>query len=242
MPTQRLRLTKTDDREYRDSLSLLEKMDIPIGCSVDPRQEPDRFTLEQTENEVASIYELPLDEVAVIVPAMMTILKSGILITDVAMMTPWEDWPLELWDPEENSNYQDVIRGLSQLPPTALNRWLTSAAPLRPRRAEGVIIAHGYISVPRECRDGTLVTVQLSLRDERRHELSFDFGVRVDRSIMRKRERQKRERLAFARSARGTGLFGPKRGQPGDEESVPHQANIQRPPEIAVGGLRTAAV
>jgi hypothetical protein len=242
MPTQRLRLTKTDDREYRDRLSRLEQMGIPIGCSVEHRQEPDRFTLEQTEGEVASIYELSLDEVAVIVPAKMTILKSGILITDVEMMTPWEDYPLELWDPEENSNYQDVISGLSQLPPTVLNRWLTSAVPLRPRRAEGVIIAHGYISVPRDCRDGTLVTVKLSLRDERHNELSFDFGVQVDRSVLRKRERRQQKRREFARSARGTGLFEPKRGQPGDEKSVPHQANIQRPPEIAVGGLRTAAV
>src|SRR6266849_2079620 len=109
MPTQGSSLTKTEDHEYRARLSRLEKMGIPIGCTVDPRHEPDRLTLDQTEYELATIYELPLDEVAVVLPAKLTVRKSGILITNVAMMTPWEAWPLDLWDPEGSSYYKDLI-------------------------------------------------------------------------------------------------------------------------------------
>jgi len=85
---------------------------------------------------------------------------------------------------------------------------------------EGVIIAYGYVSVPPQCHDETLVTVQLLLEDERRDELSFEFGVPVDRSVMRKCERQQRERREFARSVKGGGLFEPKGGRLRDPESV----------------------
>jgi len=229
MLTQRSRLTKPGDREYRARLSRLEQMGIPIGCNVDPRHEPDRLTLDQTEDEVAGIYELPLNEVAVIAPAKMTILKSGMLITHVAMMTPWENWPLDLWDPEDNSYYEHLIGGLCHLPPKVLNHWLTSEVPLRPRQVEGVIIAHGYMSVPRACHDETLVPLKLLLTDERRNELSFDFGVPMDRSVMRKCERQQRERREFARSTKGSGLFEPHRGLRGDQKSVSREGAIKQP-------------
>lgn len=170
-------------------------------------------------------------------PAKMTVLKSGILITHVAMMTPWEDFPLDLWDSRESSYYTDVIGGLCHFPPTVLNPWLKRDVPPRPRQVEGVIIAHGYISVPPECHDETLVTVSLLLMDERRNELSFEFGVRVDRSVMRKCERRQRERLAFARSTKGSGLFEPKGGQPGERYSRVERRRdsdgnpVQEPPQ-----------
>ena len=235
MPTQRLRrLTRTEDQEYCTRLSRLEELGIPVGCAVDPVDEPDRLTLEQTEDELPTIYELPAGEVAVIVPAKLTVRKSGILLAAVAMMTPWEAWPLDLWeDPEDSPYYKELIGALYHQPPTILNDWLTRGLPLRPRQVEGVIIAHGYASVPRACQDETLVTVQLLLEDERRNELSFEFGVRMDRSVMRKCERQQQERREFARSTEGRGLFQPRGGQLRDQKNVSPEDAIK---QIRVSG------
>ena len=202
-------------------------MGILTGHSGDPAPEPDRITFEQTPDELARIYDLPSGEVAVVVPAKMTVLRSGILITDVAMMTPWEDWPLDLWDPLEGSHYPDVIAELCHFPPTVLNPWLQRNVPLRPRQMEGVIIAHGYISVPPECHDETLIAVKLLLTDKRRDQLSFEFGVRMDRSVMRKCERRQRERCEFARTM-GKGLFEPKGGQPAARKSVSPEEVIKQ--------------
>ena len=238
MPTQRLTLNATEEQAYRARLSRLEKLGIPVGCAVDPRHEPDRLTLEQTPDEPARIYELPSGEVAVVVPAKMIVLKSGILITEVAITTPWEDFPLDLWDPAESPHYKDLIGGLCQFPPAVLNPWLERSVPLRPRQVEGVIVAHGYVSVPPECHDETLVTVKLLLQDERRNELSFGFGVRVDRSVIRKCERRQRERRELARVAKGCGLFEPKGGQLRDHKSVLREEAITQP---HVGGEHDGA-
>ncbi len=82
MPTQRSRLTKTEEQEYRDRLSCLEKRRIRIGSAGDPSPEPDRLILEQIDHGFARLFELPSGEVAVVVPARMTVLTSGMLITD----------------------------------------------------------------------------------------------------------------------------------------------------------------
>jgi hypothetical protein len=240
MTTQRSRVAKMEDREYRARLSRLEKLGIPVGCAVDARHEPKRLAFEQTPYEFARIYELPLDEVAVIVPAKMTILKSGILITDVAMKTPWDDCPLELSNLEGRPYYQYLIGRLYHSPPELLSPWLERDVPLRPRRVEGVIIAYGYVSVPPQCHDETLVTVQLLLEDEGRNQLSFGFGVRVDRSVMRRCERQQRQRREFARSVKGGDLFEPKGGRLRDPESVSREKQPQAGGEHdATGGART---
>jgi hypothetical protein len=229
MPTQRLRRpTRTGDQEYCARLSRLEALGIAVGYADNRPHQPDRLIFEQTPEELARIYELPFGEAAVVVPATMTVLKSGPLIMQVAMMTPWEEWPLDLWDPQESPYFSDIMGGFCQFPPTVLNSWLERSVPLRPRKLEGVIIAHGYIRVPPECHDETLVPVQLLLEDERRDELSFEFGVLVDRSVMRKCEQRQRERRAFSRPTERTGLFGPNRGQLGDQNSVSPEGAISR--------------
>jgi hypothetical protein len=227
MPTQKSKLTKTEDQENRTILSQLEGMGILTGRTGNLSPEPDGLTFEQTQNEFATIYELPWGEVAVVVPAMMTILTSRSFITAAAMLTPWDERPLDLWDPEEDPNYEenayykDLINWLPYSPPTVLNRLLTNDAPLRPHRVKGVIFAHGYSSIPSKFHDHSLVmvelVVELLLRDERRKELSFDFGVRMDRSLIRKYERRQRERREFAPSTKGGGLYEPKRGHPAVE-------------------------
>ena len=111
------KLTKTEAREHRTHLLRLEQMGIPIGYAEDPSPEPDRFTLEQIEHEFARIYELPSGAVAVVAPAKLTVRISGLLFTDHELRLPWDDFPLELSDPEENSYYQELINLVASLLP-----------------------------------------------------------------------------------------------------------------------------
>jgi hypothetical protein len=228
MPTQKLR-TKTERQQYRSRLARLEQMGIPIGHAVDCPPEAERITFDQTEYEIPKLYELPWGEVAVLVPAKMTVLRSGLLITEVAVKTPWDDWPLELWASEDSPYYQDLIGFLYHSPPTVLNAWLEPEVPLRPRRTQGVIIAGGYVDVPAECRDEEVVRVELLLRDQRRNEFCFDFGVEVDRRFMREYERRRQQRqLELARSTGGGGLFAPASGPLGDQKRVPRESIIKQ--------------
>jgi hypothetical protein len=229
MPTQRFRLNTTEAQAYRARLSQLAKMDIPIGHATDPSPEHDRLELKQTQNDFARIYELPMGEVGVVVPAEMTILKSGILITNVAMMIPGDDCPIDLWDPEENLDYfyKELIGQLYHSPPRLLYPYLKRELPLNVCKVEGVIIAHGSSSIFSKYHDHSPIPVQLLLEDERDNELSFDFGVEVDRSLMHEWERRRRERPAFAPINR-TGMFGPARRQPGDQKKASREGTIPR--------------
>jgi hypothetical protein len=241
MPKQRLLLTRTANEEYLKWLSRLENLGIQIGCADDPEPEPNGFSLEQVQYDFATIYEVrpPLDtlsEVAVVVLAELTVLKSGVMITDPYLTTPWDDSPLELTDPEGSPLYEHLIGGLPRYPPTILNHSLTRDKPLRPCAVEGVIIALGWAFVPAECHDETFVTVRLSLR-ERSNEPYFDFKVRLDRSLRRRNEKLQRERQALRPPKRG-GLYDPREtelvdrlAQPKDEggnRSSGSQASVSK--------------
>lgn len=193
MPTHKSRLTKTQDQEYRARLSRLEEIGIPIGCAEDPSLEPDRLILEQIQHDFARLHELPAGAVAVVVPVRMTVLTSGILIRGLGLMTGLDDDPLDVSDPEGWPSYEDVIDWFP-FSPKVLNHRLTNGVPLRHCQVEGVIIANGWSAVPPQWHDEALVKVELLFTDERRHEMSFVFGVRVDRSLKRQYERRQRER------------------------------------------------
>jgi hypothetical protein len=222
MPTRKLRLTKTEAQEYRTHLLRLEQMGIPIGYAGDPSPEVDRFSLEQIEHAAARIYELPSGAVAVVVPAKLTIRISGPLFTDQALRLPWDDFPLELSNLEENPYAQELITWSPHYsPPKILTRLLTSEVPLRPRQVQGVIVAEGWTDVPPKCHDESLVTVELLLRDERRNEFCFEFGVRLNRSLMRKYERRQQERYERMQPTKGSGLYGPSAGgQRGNQNTL----------------------
>ncbi len=148
MPTRRSKRNKTEDQEHRARLLWLEEMGIPTGCAGDPAPEPNRLTFEQIDHELARVCELPSGAVAVVVPAKMTVLTSGILITDMEVTIPFDGPQLDLSDPEEISYYQDLIAGWYPSPPNILNHWLMSKVPLRVRREEGLIIATGWCFIP----------------------------------------------------------------------------------------------
>jgi len=152
------------------------------------------------------------------------------------MMTPWDDSPLELYDPEENFHYfcKKLIGGLYQ--PKLLNSDLKRGLPLKTCQVEGAIIAHGYTSIPSKYHDNTWITVQLLLDDERGTKLPFDFRVRVDRSVMHEQERRRREHPVFDPGNR-PGLFGPAREEPGNQKSVSREGTI---PRVDAGGKHDA--
>lgn len=239
MPIQRLRLSPAEYQGYRAHLTRLETLGIPVGDAVDLPETPDRFTLEQSDHELPLIYQLALSEVVVIAPAKLTVRKSGVLITATAMLTPWGVWPLDLSDPDDSPHCKELIGKLYH-PPTFLNDWLMRTRPLRSCQVEGVIIAHGYVSVPSEVKDGSLVRVELLLEDERRNELSFPFIVELNRSVVIKRMWRELERRKSARSIKGRALFAPKGGNLREEKCIlPAETNIKHIVTNATGDVRT---
>lgn len=226
MPTKQSRLTKTEDQEYRARLVRLGKMGLTIGSAGHPLPAPDRIILEQISQDFGRIYDLPSGAVAVVAPAKLNIPISGIVPTDCVMMIPWDDFPLELSDPNESKYYQTLIDDLPHHPTELLNRWLTSKTSLRCRQAEGVIVAEGWTRFPPELHDEMPVTVELLLADERDNEMCFAFRVRVDRSLKRRYEQQQRERQERVRLTKPRGgLYDG--GQLGDQKSVSPTGAVQ---------------
>ncbi len=220
MPKPQSKITKSEYQEYCERVLRLKEMGVPTGSVFRPSPEPARLALEQTDQHSARIYELPSGMVAVVVPARIQVLVSGIFFTDVALFLPRFDCPLELSDPAENAYYRDLIDWLPYNTPTKLlNNLLTSEIPLRPCQPQGVIVADGRTFVPPEYPDELPVTMELLLKDERRNPLCFELEVRLDRILKRKYEQQL-ERRRPMRPTERTGLFGPARGQVGDQKSV----------------------
>jgi hypothetical protein len=207
MPARKLRHTKIEDQEYRACLTGLEKMGVPIGCGGDSPPEADRLTLEQNDYELGALYELPSGAVVAVVPVTMTVRTSGILILCAEMTTPWDDFPLNLSEPESSPYCKDVIGAMYHSPPNLLNRWLTHHVPLRPRQEDGVFLAYGSGSVPPDCCDETVVTLKLLLIDQRDNELRFDFEASVDRRVKRKCERRQRETCDGLRLHKRVSIF-----------------------------------
>jgi len=221
MATQRLKLTNTEHRQHHASLVRLKQLGIPIGSDDDPSPEPDRLVLAQLPHEPARLYEFLSDEVGVVVPVRMTVLTSGMLITDPEIRTGLYDRPLDFSDSTWD-RYQEVIDTLC-FPLPVLNRRLTSGVPLRRCQVEGVIIANGWSEVPPQWHDETPVKVELFLRDERRTEICSQFAVRLDRSLKRKYEWfQARQRENMRLKKQSGGLFAPK------EESLEDQKKVGR--------------
>jgi hypothetical protein len=210
------RKTKLNRTEKAESLRYLrqllaEGVDVEIPSAwIDPPPDPDRLTLEQIHHTVtASIYDLPSSAVAIVLPACMTVLKAGLLIGDVTIMTPWDDFLLELIEPGESFVNEYLMGGVLPEPsPTILNGWLRSRVPLRPRRIEGVILAEGWTNIPAECQDEMPVTIKLSIEDERHNRLSFDFEVCIDRTLKRRYEREQKKYFQSIQVSEG-GLFEP---------------------------------
>ena len=261
MPTGRLRYTEAENQEYRACLRELEEMRIPIGCADDPRHERDWLTLEQIHNEDSMFYELPYGGVAVVVYAKLMVPRSGVLITDFEMTTPWDDvldlsewgtnlrgdrdfyrnrlrspgssgYPI-LSDLKKWTYWNDVVYGWPKCPPKCLNPWLTHNVPVRRRREEGVIFATGQGSIPSQYHDEMPITVKLLLRGQGRNDLWFNFGVRVDRIRHPKYRQLQQGSHASARLTEQVQIFKREERQLGAEPSASPQEFVKRRPHAS---------
>jgi hypothetical protein len=212
MPYRQTRFSRAENAEFVLCLQQLqaEGIDVEIPSAwIDPPPDPDRLTLDQIHDGTAKIYDLPSHAILIVIPARLSVLKSGILFTDVSLKIPWEDCPLELNEPGQELTFDKLTRGtLPDLLPTILNRWLKSEVPLRPRCVEGVILAEGWTSFPTDYRDGMPVAVNLLLEDERHNKINFEFEVRIDRSLKRTYERKQKQYFRSIQVPKG-GLFEP---------------------------------
>lgn len=220
MPKQRLKVTKTEDQEYRARLLQLKEMGVPTGSVCGASPEPERLTVEQTEDECAWIYELPSGGVAVVAPAKLTVRVPGTLITHAEVAIPDFDCELDLSDPWESLWHAQLMNLLPYNLTECLNDGLTSEVPLSVRQVRGAIIAEGWASVPAKLHDYAPVSVELFLWDARDNEFQFNFRARVNRSLVRKYEQRQLERRERMRSTMRSGLFGPARGQVENQKSV----------------------
>ena len=226
MPRTRSRIP-TAEEEHRARLLRLEQIGIATGDAANLPTKPDRLILEQIDPELARVYDLPNGEVAVVVLAKATVLQSGVMITKQQMTLAWNDYPLELRGPSEHQSFQNLIQALPWYPPIILNDYLVERPlPLHRCQFEGVIIAIGWSSVPATYRDETLVSMELSLWDEQGHEIYCEFTGRVDRSIMRKYERQQQKRRALAPLPKRTGLYGPLEASVGNQRGTSQKLAI----------------
>jgi hypothetical protein len=226
MPYRQTRFSRAENAEFVRYLRQLqaEGIDVDPSAWIDPPPDPDRLALEQIcDIATATIYDLPSSAVAIVLPARMTVLKAGMLVADVAIMTPWDDFQLELVEPGEGFVNEDLMRGVLPEPlPTILNRFLRSKVPLRPRRVEGVILAEGWTSLPTDHLDSMPVTVQLLIEDERHNKIKFEFEARVDHNLKRRYER-KQERYFESIPPSTGGLFEPLQPSPFWWQNGPHE-------------------
>jgi hypothetical protein len=233
MPYRQTRFNRAENAEFVLCLQQLraEGVDLEISSEwIEPSPDPDRLTLEQIHHTAtATIYDLPSSAVAIVLPTRMTVLKAGLLVVDVGIMTPWDDFLLEVIEPGESFVNEHLMSGVLPEPsPTILNRWLRSEVPLRPRRIEGVILAEGWTNLPAECQDEMPVTIKLSIEDERHNQLSFDFEVRVDRNLKRRYEREQKKHFQSIQVPKG-GLFEPLQPSMAEPHHERRQAAAGRP-------------
>jgi hypothetical protein len=183
-------------------------MGIPVRSTVESPPDPDRLSLEAIHDGTGKIYDLPSHAVLIVIPARLIVLKSGLLVTDVSLKIPWEDCPLELNELGQELTFETLMRDTLPDPlPTILNRWLKSEVPLRPRRVAGVILAEGWTSFSAEYQHDMPVAVQLLLQDEKHHQLTFDFEVRVDRTVKRRYEQRMQKYYQSVRLTQPLGQF-----------------------------------
>lgn len=115
MPKRLLTTTKTECRENRARLLQLKEMGVPTGSVCGASPEPDRLTVEQTDDECAWIYELP-SGAAFVGPAELTVRVPGTLIEHAQVAIPDFDCELELSDPGESLWYAQLMKLLPYNP------------------------------------------------------------------------------------------------------------------------------
>jgi hypothetical protein len=218
--------------EYQEKLARLWRMKgigVSTGSVCGASPEPDRLAVEQTEDECAWICELPSGGIAFVGPAELTVGVPGTLIRRAQVVIRDFDCELELSDPGESLWYAQLMKLMPYNLTKCLNHWLISGVPLSVRQERGAIIAEGWASVPAKLHDYAPVSAELVLRDARDNDFQFNFRARVNRDLMWQYKRQQLEHRERMRPTGRTGIFGPKTGQVGSQQSVSSKVAINRP-------------
>lgn len=202
MPTSIRKSAIAESQQNRRRLAQLRDLGIDIG-SADawpPQfQAQERLRLDLDEEEPARIFTLPASNGYIFVArAKLLAPASGVLIRDYEMTTPWDDFPLELEEPEHFPFYADIVDDFYPERLTILNSRLVGEHSLDRRQREGLIIARGVRPVPQEYAEHSWLDLELSLWDENDEELRFEFRGRLNRKRLKTLdERQLRKQYPY---------------------------------------------
>jgi hypothetical protein len=192
MPTKRSRLTGREQEEDSARRLQLQKLRIVTEVAEDFPPQPKRFILEPVDPDFARLFPWPTGDVAVVLPAMLTVLKSGVVFTDAAVFCSGDGFPLDIEDSPSHPYWDRLQREGPWYPPRVLNDLLVEKpVALRPRRHVGLIIATGWTGPSTDYDDNKRVTLEVWLKDEQCSEVSCDFTARVDRRFWREYERSR---------------------------------------------------
>lgn len=132
---------------------------------------------------------------AVSLPAKLIILGT-VMITDALVVPEWDDCSLELEEQREHQYLNKIIEDFPRSAPVFLNDFLVGhPQPLRPSQHEGLIIATGWLPVPRGYRNERLVKLEVLIMDAENNQFRYQFAARVDRRLKVVHERH-RQRVA----------------------------------------------
>jgi hypothetical protein len=196
--------------DYQSCLRHLREIGVVTGPIPPTGSKHTLPKLEQIDADLARVYELPDEEVAVVLPAKLTVLHSGGMIMDMRLTLPWSDCLLEVGDPRNHQFFPEVTQDWPG-PLKILNDWLVDReVPLRTCQRSGLIVGTGWAPVPAAYPANREVQIELSLFDQWDNVMRFEFKARLDRHIARTSVVRRTSLLRNASTAsKSAGLFEP---------------------------------
>jgi hypothetical protein len=233
MPKTRERMTIAEAKENRTRLQRLREIGIVTGAAGDLSAKPHRFRLQQTDSDFGRVYTWPNGGVVAVVFARLTVLESGVMITDSQMIGQWDEFPLDLSDVREHRLFSEIAPDIPHQASILNDLLVGRPTPLRLCQPEGAVIAIGWTDKLRAYRDQTFLTMELQLMDERDYETHWRFEGRLDRTFEHKYERHLERTHQITRVQQRGGLYGDRIGS---SSRPPASSNVG--PLVAASGVR----
>jgi hypothetical protein len=210
MPKAMTRFTVAEKNDYHSRLLHLREIGVVTGPI--PRTEVKHIfpRLVPIDADFARVFELPDEQVGVVLPAKLTVVHSGAMITEMRLKLPWSDCLLEVGDSRNHRFFPDVTQDWPG-PLKILNDWLVDReVPLRTCQRSGLIVGTGWAPVPAAYPADFEVRVELSLYDQRDNVMRLEFKARLDRHIAQTSRVRRASLLRNAATAsKSAGLFEP---------------------------------
>jgi hypothetical protein len=118
------------------------------------------------ENDFTQVYELPSDEVVVIVPCELMAMTSNLVIIEPRITLSVGSCDVDCDEGNSSSNCWDLINKLYYPPVTLLNKWLSGEISLPDRKLKGIIVASGWGPLPASYFDRSPSSIHLHLLDK----------------------------------------------------------------------------